>query len=302
MSKVTERNLLKKESFCINCGEFLDFYPWAPNRKYCSKECHLNSRSVDFTCQFCGKEMRVSKKLAVNKKYCSRECYGNTISITGVGFKQKICINCNIKFKTKSGHAKYCVKCRTHECLECGKIFTANFGSKYCSQKCRSKPIASKPCPICGKEFISRNKYCSRECFGNSRKVLWATTNYRYKMMSSWNTTPTRIESKITNVIHSNKLPFKYVGDGKFFIVTKKRTCIPDFVHISKKQVIECNGNYWHNYEKDNAKTKAYQSMGWRVLNLTGSEINDLDNRSLAKIISAFENGKDRPLRKKNYK
>jgi len=247
LSKSAERNLLKKEFFCNNCGDLLEFYDSTDKRhnlRYCSSECWLNSRKVDFACQFCGRVIRLAKCLTINKKFCSRECYG----------------------KVRKG--------------------------KKLSEEHRRK-------------IGEANKNPSAETRRKMSKRMikdWQNPERRKKLIESLNIRPTRIVSKIIDVIHSNKLPFKYVGDGKFVIITKKRTYIPDFVHVSKKQVIECNGDYWHNYEKDNAKTKGYRSIGWRVLNLTGSEINELDNRNLAKIISAFESGKNRLLRKENYK
>ena len=71
-------------------------------------------------------------------------------------------------------------------CSTCGKEFIAtNPRYKYCSEECRLRAYRVfnkkkyyeerdkivKVCPICGKEFKhSRSKYCSKECFKESRR------------------------------------------------------------------------------------------------------------------------------------
>jgi len=113
---------------------------------------------------------------------------------------------------------------------------------------------------------------------------------------------PNKLESKFNNIIISNNLPFEYVGDNGFAIVTDKRTCIPDFRHISKKQVIECNGDIFHDFVKDTEKVVEYRSKNWRVLNLTGSLIKSLNETELVKIVTDFESGIDREILESDYK
>lgn len=55
---------------------------------------------------------------------------------------------------------------------------------------------------------------------------------------------PTSIEIQFMNLIRKNNLPYKYVGDGEFWIGNKN----PDFIHTDKseRKVIELYGDYWH--------------------------------------------------------
>lgn len=75
---------------------------------------------------------------------------------------------------------------------------------------------------------------------------------------------------KILNRLYPNE--WKYVGDGEFFVGKK----CPDFVHKSKKFVIELNGPYWHKvYAKDfERKLKVYDEHKYRCVVLWEKELN----------------------------
>lgn len=60
-------------------------------------------------------------------------------------------------------------------CLNCGKVFQGEYGSKYCCNACKSayrrkqnKDLVERICVICGKSFLSniysKSKCCSRHC------------------------------------------------------------------------------------------------------------------------------------------
>lgn len=73
---------------------------------------------------------------------------------------------------------------------------------------------------------------------------------------------PTKAESHITSLIRDNKLPFKYTGDGEFFIGRKN----PDFKHITKKKVIEFNGFYTHTPEEELKRRSYMKDRGFEVM------------------------------------
>lgn len=54
---------------------------------------------------------------------------------------------------------------------------------------------------------------------------------------------PTRPEKMFMELTKEFKLPYDYVGDGKFWIGNLN----PDFIHKNSKKVIEIFGDYWHN-------------------------------------------------------
>ena len=141
-------------------------------------------------------------------------------------------------------------------CGICGKTFMVNSfriqNNKkcFCSRKCKNKWQSenfkgeNNPswnggkvktiCEECGKEFkiypslIKDTNYCSSSC---SRKA---------QKFSKHHTKPELIFEQICK---KNNLPFKYTGDGSFWIGKLN----PDFVDINgKKIVIEIFGDYWH--------------------------------------------------------
>lgn len=127
------------------------------------------------------------------------------------------------------------------------------------------KPKVKCICLECGKEFEvvpsvrikGCGKYCCRIC---ARKNL---TLPKHK------TKPERIFEVICK---NYNLPFKYTGDGRFWI----HNINPDFVECNgKKMAVEVFGDYWHspllNYNLREDKTLPYRkrilkSYGWKLI------------------------------------
>ena len=88
----------------------------------------------------------------------------------------------------------------------------------------------------------------------------------------------TKPELDLMKIIEKNNLPYKYVGDGKFWI----ENINPDFVNIDGKKIcIEVFGNYWHSplyrkilyhrtYEGRKEIAKKY---GWKMIILWENEV-----------------------------
>jgi G:T-mismatch repair DNA endonuclease (very short patch repair protein) len=85
--------------------------------------------------------------------------------------------------------------------------------------------------------------------------------------------------------IIENNLPFKYTGDGSFWITINGKHYNPDFVCTKKnKTIIAAHGCYWHNcpicYDKINIKSnykrdKNILESDWSVLEVWEHEIVD---------------------------
>ena len=131
-------------------------------------------------------------------------------------------------------------------CLRCGKKFkvcpsyTKNDKGKYCSRKCQSKARQNRiicTCQWCKKVFvvcsgqtkIGKGKFCSCRCAAKGR-----ICNPKTRM-----TVP---EKAFEAICVKNDLPFKFVGDGTLWLGNAN----PDFVHNTKKIVVEVFGDYWH--------------------------------------------------------
>lgn len=83
---------------------------------------------------------------------------------------------------------------------------------------------------------------------------------------------PTRPESFLTELLKKYELPFKYTGDGGFFIGHKN----PDFVNVNgKNQVIELYGDYWHRNDNPQDKITAYKKNGYDCLVIWEHELKD---------------------------
>ena len=144
-------------------------------------------------------------------------------------------------------------------CEECGKEFEVSqsiiergwgiFCSRTCQGAWQSKTRKGKNssrweggkekriCQICGKIFLAfpsrvregYGRYCSHSC---------AIKSYRHQAKPV-KTRPERIFEALCKEYH---LPFKYTGDGSFWIGRAN----PDFTHTTRKLVVEVNGDYWH--------------------------------------------------------
>lgn len=92
---------------------------------------------------------------------------------------------------------------------------------------------------------------------------------------------PTSWEKLILNLIEQNDLPFKYTGDGTFWVTSKKRHINPDFVDTKKNKIaIEVFADFWklidyksvENYLKD--RSDLFEEIDWKVIFIHDEDIN----------------------------
>lgn len=115
--------------------------------------------------------------------------------------------------------------------------------------------------------------------------------NPRYikKRLNSLIKKPNNKEQILIDVINKNKLPYKYVGDGKIIIGTKN----PDFLHYTDNKIIELFGDYWHTskarcYEEtERGRIKFFKKHGFDTLIIWEKELNNL--HLVLKKIKLFE-------------
>lgn len=123
----------------------------------------------------------------------------------------------------------------------------------------------------------------------------WQDEDYRLKKLKSMRqgllkrpTTPERI---LINLIKKKNLPFKYVGDGKFWIRGKNFSFNPDFISTKKNyKIIEVFGDYWHNRDdmkkRDRERKKTYKEKNYQTLIIWEKELHDNLDIVEKKIIS----------------
>lgn len=89
---------------------------------------------------------------------------------------------------------------------------------------------------------------------------------------------PSSLEAKFQSIIDKYKLPYKYVGNGAFFI----EKCNPDFVNVDGEKIaIEVYARFYKelgNRDVDSWKehrTEIFQKYGWDLIFFDEHEVND---------------------------
>lgn len=144
-----------------------------------------------------------------------------------------LCINCNESFSgSPSSKAKFCSRSCYYRDMESrkGEITSHWKGGKSYNNKCADcqKHISyvSKRCKPCATKFMPQLHIKDRPWLREPEIMKKAL---RRHPISS-------LEIKFQEIIDKHQLPYKYVGNGKFFIERKN----PDFVNINgEKKAIE---------------------------------------------------------------
>jgi len=102
---------------------------------------------------------------------------------------------------------------------------------------------------------------------------------------------PSSLEVKFQNIINKHNLPYKYVGDGKFFIESLN----PDFINTnSEKVAIEVYARYYKRRNKISIKewkkerTQVFKSYGWQVIYFDETGVNE---KNVLKVLRTREVG-----------
>lgn len=138
-----------------------------------------------------------------------------------------------------------------------------------------------RDCKNCNTVFevkpSSDRKFCSKDCY-----LSWRTdNNLHLEMRKEFASGMTSIEKIVCNILDNNNLEFdnEYRLDGHLY----------DFK--VEGILIECDGNYWHNYpdgtKKDEEKDKIAERNGYEILRFWGSEIKENTDDVEEKILEA---------------
>ena len=82
-----------------------------------------------------------------------------------------------------------------------------------------------------------------------------------------------------------SQYPIKHGVD----ILNRPRYYFPDFAILEESLLIECDGSYWHNENKDKVRQDRLEELGWDVIRFTDSEINDNLMGCADKVKSGFQ-------------
>jgi len=161
-----------------------------------------------------------------------------------------------------------------------------NKGKKSLVPAWNKLPERKIKCKYCGKRLIvsqnSKKQFCSSSCWTKYRFL--ADDYFKKKVEQLHNGKQERISKwakKIGNILKKNKIFFEYEY--------KVKRLWADLYVPKYNLLIECDGEYWHNYphgnEKDFRKIETYKKEGYNVLNLWNSTIDKLDEREILYLI-----------------
>ena len=119
------------------------------------------------------------------------------------------------------------------------------------------------------KSFIN-NPYL-REISRQTLTKLMKSKAFRKKSIYSIrNTSPTKPEIIVDNILKLHSLNFEFVGNSKFWINYKDNNFNPDFINKKDKLIIEVFGWYWHTNKeakmRDKLRLEAYKKYGYKTL------------------------------------
>lgn len=210
------------------------------------------------------------------------------ISIDMRGEKiKKICLNCGKEFYCypyEEVKRKFC----SHDCehkYRKGKTWEEIFGkdvsdkakiklSKTLTGQIRKKEINTLICLNCSGLFDipkwrKNRKFCSFKCYSKYQSKMIKHSKFLILLKGG---NPTDIEQKIIDLCKEFNLPFRFVGDGSFWLGNRN----PDFNCIDNKRLlIEVYANFW---KKDPIKYKIDREKHFRYY---GYETLFLDDRDL---------------------
>lgn len=165
-----------------------------------------------------------------------------------------------------------------------GRIFTEEHKRKLSEANKGHKPVIT----------LERNQKISKANKGNTYTLGYHHTEEAKRKMSKagkgriftkehikkilTRRIPTSLEEEFQNIINKNNLPYKFVGDGKFFIERYN----PDFINTNNKKIaVEVYARY---YKLRNNKTieewkedrqKVFNKYGWKIMFFNEIEVNE---------------------------
>lgn len=249
----------------------------------------INSEAKKRTAHLMMGELNVAKRPGVKKKI-SEKLKGKHMS-PETEFKKG-----HKSFAKKQGEFK--------ECIICKKKFYVSLGEQsrqYCSKKCTYERNGKKTvinCKICDKKiFVSpsqtKRSICSIKCRIAYVKTLVVSEETRHKMSESMKKVMTKekirqclkrrpksgLEMKVENTINKYNLPYKFVGNGKFFI----ENINPDFVNTNgEKKAVEV---YWKRHKDEfreggckgwmEKRKTICRNYGWEIIFIEGTGITE---------------------------
>jgi len=141
-----------------------------------------------------------------------------------------------------------------------------------------------------GKHFSEEAKVRMRLSFHKPRRIALIKEARKRQVLPKSRTKP---ELKLLDIIERHGFPFKYTGDGSFWIGNYN----PDFVNCDgKKKIIEVFGDYWHNPSRRGIKLdcteagrgQAFAEFGFGMLVIWEHELKTLPEEVIVSKVRSF--------------
>jgi len=157
-----------------------------------------------------------------------------------------------------------------------------HFCGRACSNKWRSVAVKNR--------VIAQNlpTTFSPEARSLSAKAQWALKTSEEKvawtkeMRDAQRHAMSYPEKRLLRIIEENSLPYRYTGDGKFWIERFN----PDFINCNgKKVLVEVFGDYWHKLsdrqKHDARRSEVFASYGWHEVIFWESDLKKLSDEEI---------------------
>jgi G:T-mismatch repair DNA endonuclease (very short patch repair protein) len=95
-------------------------------------------------------------------------------------------------------------------------------------------------------------------------------------------TSLTAPEKRFIEICKKYNLPFKYTGDGSFWIGFPPMN--PDFIGTNEKIMIEVLGDYWHTQEEFEERRKRYAKYGFKCIGIWEHELSKSEQEIVRKV------------------
>ena len=207
---------------------------------------------IEKVCEYCHKNYvsenhRVGPKVIARRRFCSKSCSA---------------------FSRKEIYRE--------NCRRIGKLSKSEKTRKIISEFMKKQPINNKAIEAMRKSNIGGNgrylgfKHSSNEKIkiSNASKKHWERPTYRKAVLGR--RPMSSLETKVQSVIDKYKLPYKFVGNGKFSIERK----VPDFINTNRQKIaIEVFARRHKELFKENGlegwkkeREKIFSKYGWDTI------------------------------------
>lgn len=219
--------------------------------------------------------------------------------------KEKIKCTCNNFFLAYPySHRKYCSEKCYHKsqikdrkiikCLNCNKKIRITFNDlrKYCSRECSNKSNCrndkiSKTMKLIKKERKEKLGYINspqtRKKMSKILKAKWKDPVFAQNIVAKTRASPNKLELNINYLLKKIDKGWEFTGDGKFVIGYPPRN--PDFVHKTKRLILEVFGRYWHKEEEVPKLILHYKKYNFNCVIFWDDELKNINSKQLNKMI-----------------